>query len=217
MLKKTVVSFVMLAAGLGSALAANPIIYSQGSLVGGEWNASQNDTDFYGSFSTAYDDFTLNTTSLVTTVGWSGGFFNGPNPGNITAFNIGFYLDSGAAPGALVALFPQSITGNGNATGPNGDDSYNYAIDLNIPFVAQAGTKYWVSIQADLAYPPQWGWAEGTGGNGIGHQVFFGNPQAGIRDMAFSLSGLPVPEPATYLLFALGLAGLGAARARKAI
>ncbi|MCP4549827.1 MAG: hypothetical protein GY835_25510 [bacterium] len=37
---------------------------------------------------------------------------------------------------------------------------YRYSYDLVHPLTPQAGYSYWISVQAQLDYPPQWMWAE---------------------------------------------------------
>jgi hypothetical protein len=78
-------------------------------------------------------------------------------------------------------------------------------MDLSLPFKALAGTTYWLSIQPTLDYPPQWGWYQGKGGDGVAYQDFFGENGAIPKDLAFSLAS--VPEPITILLLSFGLIG----------
>jgi hypothetical protein len=80
-------------------------------------------------------------------------------------------------------------------------------MDLSLPFQALAGTTYWLSIQATLNYPPQWGWYQGRGGEGVAYQDYsFGENGVIPTDLAFSLAS--VPEPITILLLSFGLIGL---------
>ena len=79
-----------------------------------------------------------------------------------------------------------------------------------------AGPRYWMSIVPDMGFPPQWGWAAGTGGNGTSYQLFFGDRGPADGDRAFTLSGGPVPEPASWALMIMGFGGVGAAmRSRR--
>jgi hypothetical protein len=43
-----------------------------------------------------------------------------------------------------------------------------YLYGMNTAFVASAHTEYWLSIVPDLHLFPQWGWLDGSGGDGAG-------------------------------------------------
>jgi PEP-CTERM motif-containing protein len=217
----------VLALGSVSAVAsAAPVIYTQPEDVTGNILASQNDIGGLGNFFTAFDDFTLAVDSTITDVHWAGGYFNGspePNTNPITGFEIQFYSDSSGQPGA--SLLSETIAGNGGESNPHtcggaggGFPCFNYSVDLSSGFAATGGTKYWVSIVADIHTPPQWGVAQGSGGNGTSFSggTFGAGPVS--FDLAFDLTGIEetaVPEPATLALAGLALAGMGLARRRK--
>lgn len=178
--------------------------------------ASQNDTTGgNGNFATAYDNFTLATSANITGVQWTGGYFGG-SPASISDFTIQLWADNAGQPGA--SLLSQSGFGSANETLLSGE-IYTYAVALPSSFLAQAGTQYWLSIVPDLGYPPQWGWATATGGDGVAYQDFLGTRSSlATTDFAFSLTGTAVPEPTTILLFGTGLIGLiGANRRRQKI
>lgn len=197
----------------GAALASpNPVVYQQ-AWAGGAAYASQFDTGANGDFSKVYDDFSLATTTNITDIHWTGQYFSGARGNGVNSFLIQFWSNTGG-PGTL--LYSATLGGGAvNETLISGND-YSYDADLATAFVAQAGTTYWVSIQATMLFPPQWGWSEGTGGNGAGFQDFFGT-RSRVPDMAFSLTGKPadLPEPASMLLVGLALTGLGVARRAK--
>jgi hypothetical protein len=214
---------VILRAVLCGALAvvaqqaqANPVIYSQppASPIDGTW-ASQNDIGGLGNFATVYDDFTLGFHGLVTDVEWQGQYFNPATTGTITAFTLTFWDDNANQPGA--ALLSQTIAGNAGetfaGTGSFGP-AYNYATNLTTPFVAFAGTKYWLSIVPDLTFPPQWGWNIASFGNS--YQDFQGTRFNRGYDEVYSLTGQEVPEPATMTLFGIGMGVAALRRRRKA-
>jgi hypothetical protein len=184
------------------------IIWNNGGTVaGGNLLSSQNDA-VYPFVSQTADDFRFTENMLVTDVHWWGGFWNGP-PDEVEPcdFHIYIYADDGTgtmptgagmadpSPTALASYFFPSVTGL--PLDPNG--FYEYNVDLSPAFTAVAGVKYWIAIQADFAYPPQWGWAV-TSGIQL-HQAMQGFPFLGTPfwtdpsppgvDMAFYLTGEP--------------------------
>lgn len=73
-----------------------------------------------------------------------------------------------------------------------------------------------MSIVPDVGFPPQWGWATGTGGDGIAYLDFFGTRSSVDYDLAFSLDATPaVPEPATWLMMLIGFGAIGHAVRRR--
>jgi hypothetical protein len=230
MMKRLSVSLVVL--GLlvtGAGRAKADLLYSQPSDFGSpnaNGVASQNDTSpgGFGNFATAYDNFTLTMTATITNVTWQGLYFNPPTQGPITAFTIAIWANNpagGGQPGAQ--LFTQTISGTANETfvGLEGGTfpTYNYSADIS-GFTATAGTAYWLSIVPDLAFPPQWGWHSGTGGDGRSIQDFLGTRMVITNDDAFTLNSPSpaVPEPASLTMLGIGaisLMGFGLRRRSK--
>jgi hypothetical protein len=178
--------------------------------------ASQWD-DYYPFQCQTADDFLLENTSLIMGVHWWGAFWGGesawPNPIDI---NILFYNDDGTGTmptGAgmqdptSTALAVYTIADvYGVPFDP--DDPFNccyeYNITLSIPFCANANTKYWLAIQANFSWPPQWGWLT----NGLNpdqlHCPVQGFPLMGTEywtdltmygDMTFQLYGILIYPP----------------------
>lgn len=185
------------------------IIYAQpyeGSNIADAY-ASQNDSASggFGDFAKAYDNFTLDSATSIGKVKWYGEFFSG-EPAPISNFLIQFWSDNS---GPNAQLFSETIVGNAHETFVEKIGNFNlyqYGMDLSLPFQALAGTTYWLSIQATLDYPPQWGWYQGKGGNGVAYQDYlFGNTGSIPTDLAFRLES--VPEPITILLLSFGLIG----------
>ena len=176
--------------------------------------ASQNDTSGggLGNFATAYDNFQVSLNDQFTELDWVGSFFGAPGTGNITAFTINFYADNAGTPGAQlsstsVTNFSQAAMGVDNI----GDPLFAYSTAIN--FNAAAGTQYWLSIVPDQAFPPQWGWETGVGGDGAAYQCFLGSCGPVGNDLAFTLTA--VPEPSSLLLLAGSLPALALRLRRK--
>lgn len=204
---------------LGIAPLSGSVVYTQPFNATGNVFASQNNTNGGGLFAQVYDDFTLGSATSITDVHWTGAYFNPNTPGTTTAWTVGFYDDNAGQPGALISSQVFSNTGNETSLGTIGGlPTFSYSVILSTPFSASAGTQYWLSVYPDLGLPPQWGWAEGSGGDGISYQDFIGSRFSLSNDMAFDLTGTPLatPEPATMAFAGSALAALVLLRRKKA-
>jgi PEP-CTERM motif len=202
----------------GTGWADAGVLYDQpASSPGGL--ASQNAPNVFGPLYTAFDDFTLTTGALVSGVQWQGAYYNPPTQGTITQFELIFWSDNAGLPGT--ALRTYDISGNAGETfaGSSGDFlDYNYAANLSTPFQVDANTKYWLSIQPTVDFPPQWLWRYGTGGDGQSAQIILSvspNPSPVLQDLAFSLTGISVPEPSTLVMGGIGTSIVLVARRRS--
>lgn len=204
---------VLLALGiLGQPALADPVVYQQAALAGGDQFATQNDPGPNGDFAKVFDNFRLSAKTRITDVHWVGGYFNPAMQAPITSFLVQIWSDAGG-PGA--ALLADSQAGVANETLISGA-VYRYDIDLSTAFVAEANTTYWLSIQPTLAFPPQWGWSAGTGGDGVAYQDLFNTCTQQALDLAFSLTGNVLPAPASLALVGLALVGLASTGALAA-
>jgi len=133
------------------------------------------DSDMY-----AWEDFTLPVTQTITEVRWRGGYALGAPYGKLIEFRISIFesIPGGSQP--LIVAIPENEsqeqmlvnfhTGNNAGETPAGTFGgvamYDYRATLPTPFVAQAGIKYWIRFEAAQPTYPDWGVANGTGGNG---------------------------------------------------
>ena len=93
------------------------VIYSQPSNfpVANDVGVWSSQTDQFGNFSEAYDNFTLSSTENILSVNWQGGYFFPPVQGPIDGFQISFYADVGGQPGAS-PLSTNFVSGTANET-----------------------------------------------------------------------------------------------------
>jgi hypothetical protein len=211
---------ILLAAVFSLATAAVPFaqcgianqVYCQPWDGTGNLVASQNDQSpgGFGNFATTYDNFTLTGTTDVESFHWVGGYFNPPSQGPIMSVTLTFYNDNAGTPGAPITTLTFSGTANETSLGTAGGfPIYSYSLDFGSVDM-NAGT-YWASIVPNINFPPEWGWAAGTGGDGKGYQCFFGSCGSTSTDFAFALDGTtptPTPEPGTVLMMGTGILGL---------
>ena len=154
---------------------SDPLVYFQNPVFNAAYSSQNDTTGGNGNFATSYDNFTLGATTHITEAQWIGSYFNPGTPGPITAWTVTFYSSVGGAPGAALATF--NTPGNDNETFLQldnlGDPAFIY--NQSVDFTAQAGTEYWMSVVPDLGFPPQWGWEDGTGGDGAALPVLPGH------------------------------------------
>jgi hypothetical protein len=205
---------------LGAAQAQAALVWNQPTDFSTTY-ASQYDPNSFHDFATTYDDFTLGSATDITRVTWVGGYFNTAVQAPINSFELQFWSDAAGQPGSSLMDYVIPGTAGESYLEDNGGASiYSYAADLGSAFQASAGTQYWLSIVANVDFPPQWGWESGTGGDGVAYQSFFGAAGQAPTDMAFTLCGTGssvTPEPSSGGLLCLGLLGAGllAARIRR--
>ena len=173
----------------------------------------------FGLFSQMYDNFTLGQNTTLQSVHFEGEYFNPPTQGPITGWTVSLYevmlLGSRAA---FCSLSTPPELGTRRSTARSAVSRLT-PTSLSLPdWAVNSGTQYWLSVYPDLAFPPQWGWSSGTGGDGISYQDFFGARSQIGADMAFALDGTTqsgVPEPGTLVMLGTGVLGLAGVIRRK--
>jgi len=203
----------------------NNLIYCQPWDQTGNAYSSQNDTTGgNGHFATVYDDFVLPTGNgqnwSLESIHWVGEYFNPPNQGQITGWNVSIHADNNGQPGDCIYCF--HVNGNGGETflgNTAGFPTFEYWLMDFGNLELKPGVKYWLDLYPDLGFPPQWGWSSGTGGDGISYQDFFGVRSQLSVDMAFALDGTQgqtnIPEPGTLVMLGTGVLGLAGTLRRK--
>ena len=208
------------------------VIWDNGAAAAGGV-ASQRDTMYAGVGFNAQsaDDFVLPTGPggepqwSITGVTWSGAYFGAGAVQD--EFNLILYADDGTGnaptgaglndptPTALFAPRVSFASVNETATGLG----FDYSHTLASPWTVDANTKYWFVAQSDMEFPPQWAFAPSVSSQL--HVNVRGWPLLGTPywtdlvggDAAFTLVGVPVPEPATIGLLTIG--GLAMLRRRR--
>jgi len=149
------------------------VIWQNGADDGGNILVSQLDALFPFNAQVA-DDFLLTNGPpncapqwLVTGIRWNGAYFNnsGPTTDGNYDFNIIVYADNGTGasptggPGdptetaVFIATFPNSAVNETPTFVGFGLQRYRYSVELTTPFLADAGAKYWLTVQSIGNFP----------------------------------------------------------------
>lgn len=184
---------------------------------------------------TTFDDFTLGSTSVLDKLEWTGAY-RGAAGLHATAFQIAFYQDNAGTVGsqigstivAPIGSLAETINGN------PGSNHFNYTYTPASSLVFTAGTKYWMSVVAELdfgdfglptATSNSWGWAfNSTIGDNNSFQttqdldindnlIYVSNQDA--MDHSFRLTTTVVPEPSSCLLLAGAVGGIAVRKWRS--
>lgn len=159
-----------------------------------------------------FDDFQLTATTTINRVTWQGIYcaevLNRAAPApTATGFLVGFYADAGNNPdrnnplqattypiGSTAETKDFETVANCVATS-TGWSLFNYAVTLATPFTAQANTRYWLGIQAQVNYLQAgnpdfiyWAWRNGIAVNNRSVSIVpDGTATVYAADRAFSL------------------------------
>lgn len=119
---------------------------------------------------TAFDNFSLDKAATVASISWRG---VASTPA-LLGFTIKIY-PSKADPAAQAdignPLAVLAVTGSADEKKLEGRFS-DYHTKLDAPVALEAGVQYWLSIVSDRKDLSPWGWAEGSGGDGISIQAY---------------------------------------------
>jgi hypothetical protein len=177
-----------------------------------------------------FDDFTLTVGGTINTVDWSGVDFNTTTNDSVSdgftayPFTINFYSDNNGQAGQIIASGTFNNDAGETSSGSVNEDGYtinNYSENLYNPFVATAGTEYFISIVASNAAGDEWGWEDPQGpelpDTGAYWDNSLGVDLGSVPPLTFDLEGNPVSTPdsgTTAPLLGLAFIGLGFARQR---
>lgn len=148
------------------AQAAGAAVYDQppdstGRLIQSSWwTPNGSDYDRY-----VWEDFTLPTAQAISQITWRGGYdparFGSGGP--VLDFTVAIYasISAGIQPDLTRAPLAEFKTGGNANEAPAGTFAgtkmYDYVFTLPVQFLAAAGTKYWVQIEASQNGIPDWG------------------------------------------------------------
>lgn len=136
----------------------------------------------------------------------------------VGSLSLTLMADQGMQPGTAVASL-----GTLSSAAISTADFASYSFGTLAPVKLAANTTYWIEISAASPVAVEWSWSTDQTALGVAGQASYSqefgvlmNSDGGPYQASISVSA--VPEPASYLLFAFGLAavGFGAAR-RKAV
>lgn len=170
-------------------------VYSQpsdstGNVYKSAWYAPDGlDGDAY-----VYDAFTLASSKAIQEIDWRGGYTNNKSGAGVAPvydFTIKILpsIAAGIQPDIIATPLATYHVGNNAGETPyamvGSEQLYDYHYALPTTFQAQAGTKYWLQIEASqgvtptYGWPPDWGLASASGGDGSHFNAITGGTNGG--------------------------------------
>jgi len=173
-MKNSLFAFLMLVPTFGWT----SVIYEQPSLNNGvvivsSWVEPEgSDSDMY-----VYESFMLGADQAITEVQWRGAYQYGAPYGKAWNFTITIYESTAGntephVNNPQLEEFYLAFYEVGNNAGEasvgvfGGKEFFDYDYVLPAAFLAEAGKKYWIRIEASQSSYPDWGLAAGSGSNG---------------------------------------------------
>ncbi|HTE13810.1 MAG TPA: choice-of-anchor R domain-containing protein [Burkholderiales bacterium] len=216
--RKRLLMFFIVFVGLLAGTARAAVIFDQPTGPNSNFLNISSTLDNHGTpagFRVA-DNFSIMSATVVTDINWWGK----PNSGD-NNFTFSFYADDGGAPGTVLLATSGSLLTSPVSVGNSFDPLVLYSSTLTAPFAVSAGATYWLSIFNGAA-DASWLWLSAdTPGDGSLVERNDGSlpwtnlltPQS--ADLAFQLIRTPVPEPATFALFIVGIGGVAYALRKR--
>ena len=152
-MKRILVSLAALTLLSAVALPASAdVLFSQelDPTLSGKWQSETANGN--NGFNQGFDNFSLTTTQMINNVSWTG--FLNPDFTPVDGFTISFYednFDNSDSPGAVGTLLASTVISGDAGQSPNATPNvgafgvFNFDTAIT-PFVATAGTTYWISI-----------------------------------------------------------------------
>ena len=146
-----------------AARAAGRIVYEQAPGHFGAFLAEEREM-------TIAEDFQFDQPTLISNIEWWGGYGSHASFPSDDNFTVRLYADNGGAPGALLQTFIVGDDALRIATGDfvlprppeqdiEGVPEFEYSFSLPTAFLAQANTRYWLSIINVLdSFEEDWSW-----------------------------------------------------------
>jgi hypothetical protein len=119
---------------------------------------------------TAYDNFTLSKPASIKSVKWRGSSSNAGMAGFIIRI-FASNADAAAQPDISAPLGLIRVQGTAGEH-PVGNNLSDFTADFEQLLALAGGRQYWISIVSIRNDASQWGWANGTGGDGGSMQSY---------------------------------------------